>query len=449
MFATHALFPWADIVVQMQTPPERKKQAATPRASAVLADGTIAEMIIDHSGARTMFVLYKDGQITEQDSVDVGGSRAVPFAATNNLLSHGVVVLPTGVGTYDSTPQLVSDLRTFVRRYCDLEAECEDVAIHYVLLSWVYDAFNEVPYLRVRGDYGSGKTRFLQTIGSLCYKAIFASGASTVSPIFRTLDAFQGTLVLDEGDFRESDARSEIAKILNNGHARGFPVLRSEQTREKEYNPTAFHVFGPKLIASRSAFTDRALESRCITFDLPSKRPRPGIPLNLPTVFHDEAAQLRNKLLRYRFDERLQPRDLESAMTLAVEARVSQVFAPLIAVANDNDVVRQLRAIAVRSSAILAADRAMSIEAHLLDVIFQLQVEEEPLTVKQIAARFESTYFADYRRPITPRWIGSLLRNRLHITAVKTRGNFSIPSTELPRIEVLFSRYGIGSELAE
>ncbi len=419
----------------------------TTRVSAILPDGSIVETILDHSAARTAFILSKDGNLTEMDSFDIdSGCRAVPFAATNNLLAHGVVVLPSGVDAYETQTQLLSDLRTFVRRYCDLDTDCEDVALHYVLLSWIYDSFNEVPYLRVRGDYGSGKTRFLQTIGSLCYKAIFASGASTVSPIFRTLDAFQGTLILDEGDFRQSDARSEITKILNNGHARGFPVLRSEQTREKVYNPVAFHVFGPKIIATRNVFSDRALESRCITFDLPSRLPRPGIPLNLPTVFHEEAASIRNKLLQFRFNERLRPRDLASATTAAVEARISQVFAPLIAIAEDDNVAGQLRAIAARSSAMLAADRAMSIEAQLLDVISRLQAEERPLTIKAIAGRFEDEYFADYRRSITPRWIGGVLRNRLHLTATKTRGNFTIPVTELPRLQSLFARYGIGSE---
>jgi hypothetical protein len=55
------------------------------------------------------------------------------------------------------------------------------IATYYILLTWVYDAFNELPYLRLRGDFGSGKTRALIVIGSLCYKSFFASGASTVS----------------------------------------------------------------------------------------------------------------------------------------------------------------------------------------------------------------------------------------------------------------------------
>src|SRR6266851_6547299 len=68
---------------------------------------------------------------------------------------------------------------------------------------------------------------------------------------------------VDEGDFRFSDERAEIIKILNNGNAKGFPVLRSEPSLNgKEYNPRAYAVFGPKLVATRGYFEDRALESR-------------------------------------------------------------------------------------------------------------------------------------------------------------------------------------------
>src|SRR5437868_7678103 len=98
--------------------------------------------------------------------------------------------------------------------------------ISYVLLTWVYDRFNELPYLRLRGDYGTGKTRFLLTLCSICYKPIFASGASSVSPLFHMLDRFGGTLIIDEADFRFSDEKADLTKILNNGNVRGFPVLR-------------------------------------------------------------------------------------------------------------------------------------------------------------------------------------------------------------------------------
>ena len=158
----------------------------------------------------------------------------------------------------------------------DFGQSFENVGTHYVLLTWLYDAFNELPYLRLRGDYGSGKTRALLTIGSLCYKGFFASGASTVSPIFHTLDAFRGTLIFDEADFRFSDERAEIVKILNNGNVSGLPVLRTMMNRQREFNPQAFQVFGPKIVATRGRYDDKGLESRFLTEEMGSRRLRSG-----------------------------------------------------------------------------------------------------------------------------------------------------------------------------
>jgi len=158
-----------------------------------------------------------------------------------------------------------------------------------------------LPYLRLRGDPGSGKTRFLLTVGSLCYKPIFTRGASTVSPLFRILDAFRGSLIIDEGDFRLSDERAEIVKILNNGNARGFPVLRTEVSRQREFDPRAYAVFGPKLVATRGYFEDRALESRCLTEEMGQSRLREDIPINLTSAHKEEALGLRNKLLLFPF----------------------------------------------------------------------------------------------------------------------------------------------------
>ena len=150
-----------------------------------------------------------------EDTIDLGpDARLVPFSANNNLIKNEVVLLPSEPRIYGSEAQLVADIRAFIHRYVDFGESFENVATHYVLLTWLYDAFNELPYLRLRGDYGSGKTRALLTIGSLCYKGFFASGASTVSPIFHILDAFRGTLIFDEADFRFSDSGRGLGQLL-------------------------------------------------------------------------------------------------------------------------------------------------------------------------------------------------------------------------------------------
>src|SRR6185369_12618469 len=312
-------------------PDEKRKRYC---AGAVLPDGRVVELVYREIDGATGFVVGKGEEWEEMESVEAAGEILVPFSPQNNLLVHRVVLLPSKPLEYGSEEELRAEIAAFIHRYVDLPPEFEAVACEYVVFTWLFDLFNEVPYLRVRGDFGSGKSRFLLTLGSLCYLPIFASGASTMSPLFRIMDVFRGTLILDEGDFRASDEKAEIVKMLNNGHARGFPILRTEQTAAKELNPRAFHVFGPKVLATRGFFDDRALESRCISEVLGNRSQRTAIPLNLGDDFKHEALILRNKLLLYRIRTRGVPRVVDAEIS-DVEPRLAQIFRQLLATVAD------------------------------------------------------------------------------------------------------------------
>jgi hypothetical protein len=174
---------------------DQKERQLVSTASAILQDGTMVELIYRPDLRRTSLAIFSAGRWTLQEKVDLAGdTRLVPFSPGNNLIKNEAVLLPSEPKIYGSEAELVSEIQQLIHRYVDFDPAFEKVATYYVLLSWLYDAFNELPYLRLRGDYGSGKTRALLILGSLCYKGFFASGASTVSPIFHTLDAFRGTV---------------------------------------------------------------------------------------------------------------------------------------------------------------------------------------------------------------------------------------------------------------
>ena len=251
----------------------------------------------------------------------------------------------------------------------DVSPLFEKIASYYILFSWVYDGFNELPYLRVRGDPGSGKTRFLLTIGSLCYKPIFASGASTVSPIFRILDSFHGTLIVDEGDFRFSDEKAEVVKILNNGNVKGFPVLRSESDGKREFNPRAYHVYGPKLVATRGFFDDKALESRFLTEEMGQFRLRNDVPINIPSHYKDDALHIRNKLLLFRFRNLSKRMPAEELVDRSIEPRLNQIFVPLLSIIENPEAREDLKELAKRYNKEMIADRGMDMEAQILEII--------------------------------------------------------------------------------
>ena len=281
---------------------EEKQRPRIPTVSCILPTGEIIELVYDAAARHTALSIGSRNGIATVESVDLeGGARLIPWSAESNLIKRAVVLLPERADEFGTLTELVAEIDAYLYRYVDLSDGFRKIAAYYILLSWVYDAFNELPYLRLRGDYGTGKSRALLVIGSLCYKAFIASGASTVSPIFHILNTFRGTLVLDEADFRFSDEKAELSKILNNGNVRDFPVLRTMINQKKEFDPTAFDVYGPKIVAMRRSFEDAALESRFITEEMGERPLRADIPINLPNSQKSEALALRNKLLAYRF----------------------------------------------------------------------------------------------------------------------------------------------------
>ena len=128
-------------------------------ASAILGDGSIVEMTFRPDRQKTFFAIYSAGRWTVQDRIDQGsGTSLVPFSPNNNLIKNEVILLPFEPRIYGNETSLVADVQQFIHRYVDFSASFERLATYYVLLTWLYDAFNELPYLRLRGDYGSGRT---------------------------------------------------------------------------------------------------------------------------------------------------------------------------------------------------------------------------------------------------------------------------------------------------
>ncbi|MBI3894339.1 MAG: hypothetical protein HY313_00260 [Acidobacteria bacterium] len=391
-----------------------------------------------------MLAVFDGAEVVFADKLMDGLAELRPMPASNNLIKHHAVLLPERPEPFESVPQLLSDIGSYVDRYVDFSDRFRRIAAAYVLLTWVYDAFNELPYLRLRGDFGTGKTRALFVIGSLCYKAFFASGASTVSPIFHTLDTFRGTLIFDEADFRFSDEKSELVKIFNNGNVRGFPVLRTAVTAKREFDPRAFDVFGPKIVAMRRSFEDQALESRFLTEEMGQRMLREDIPINLPDTQKDEALALRNRLLMYRFRTLPRIRVDDSLVEPTLSPRLNQILVPLLSIIDDETLREDMRESVRSFDEELYAERSASTEAGVLEILAELlQDGSRPsIPVSEIAAAFAARFGSEYDRPITNRYIGGILRKRLHLVSHKSHGVFVVPASEKAKVDQLCIRYG-------
>jgi len=411
----------------------------TPTISRVLIDGTMIDLLYDaEAGTTALAICPPQGKsfVVDQFTTD-DGEVLVPYGSSNNLLVAGCVLLPSGIGDMDDKAALLADIRAFINRYVSLSPLFEEIAAHYILLSWVHDAFNEMPYLRLTGGYGAGKTRGLLVLGSLAYKGFFASGASTVSPIFHILHEFGGSLVLDEADLKFSDKTADLVKILNNGTMKGLPVLRTMTNRYRELNPQAFRVFGPKVVAMRQHFQDEALESRFLTEDMDACALRADIPIHLSNAMKEEALVLRNRLLAWRFAMRHRVGIDPGKAIAGLSPRGNQMALPLLSLMDDPALRDAMATRLAMVEAQAAARRSNLPHVAMTGVLDRLFRELPQVPVARIAEAFNAVA----ESPLPVRSVGHILRSDLGLSTTKTRGVYVVPASERGKVRELAERY--------
>ena len=87
----------------------------------------------------------------------------------------------------------------------------------------------------------------------------------------------------------------------------------------------------------------------------------------------------------------------------------------------------------------------MLFRSRVLEVLAQClaTTAEDRVTLSEIATIFSARHASDFARPITNRYIGSLLHRRLHIFTWKSHGTYAVPVSEREKVAVLCKRYGI------
>jgi hypothetical protein len=215
-------------------------------------------------------------------------------------------------------------------------------------------------------------------------------------------------------------------------------------TPKKEFDPRAFSVYGPKVIAMRGNFDDPALESRFITINMEAGPMAPHVPINLPDDQKDAARDLRNKLLGFRFANRMKVAIDESLYDPALTARANQVTLPLLSILEDPLLHKTAKEIVSQTHADTLADRAASPAGILVALLVELAGEDERRTVglSKVTATFIERAGSEMDRPITNRYIGSLLRRALGIRSYKSHGTYQVP-LEQERLSSLAARYGV------
>jgi len=305
-----------------------------------LEDGRLCEMCFN--GKESFFVVYdpSSGRIEKLDEVCDG---EITYRPLNSLEMGRIVVLPSDVEEYGGDSELFAQILDFLSGYHYSPNGWEKkLDALYVMLTWIYDALPIVPYRKLTGPKGSGKSTWLKVIGSICYRGLFISGASSEASLLRLIDRWRGTSLIDEADLGDTSFLSTLVKALNVGFDRKMGYF-TRCERDDPSHVDTFYVFGPKIAVTRESFSDDALESRFIT-TRPFKQPFARF---LGQTFEAEAESLRNKLLLWRlhsFSKIKEKARLLEAPSLhqtvfgdgGVDPRVAQILLPLLILTDDN-----------------------------------------------------------------------------------------------------------------
>lgn len=378
-------------------------------------------LFLPEGGAESFFwVRTPEGKVERRQTLDIGDTTYVPYApAQEDVITKRVLLFPSDMGQYENEAALFEETRAFIHRWVDVDQFYEQLATYYVFLTWVYDAFHLVPYLRAIGDTGTGKTRLMKTVGTLCYRPMFLDGATSEAAIFHLIDMAHGTMILDEADFPNSGYGALMSKILNVGNSKHNCILRMQTKADGSYTIVAYEVYGPKCIAGRALFEDRAVESRCLVYRTVGGRNRPDIKRNLNDEFYAQATALRNKFMSYRFRHWQAEIEVPDALSdRSIEPRLDQVSMIIKAIIKDASMLENLTTFVREYNQRLIVDRQLTTAAIVVQALANLYFNPDQtlmgsrrdLSVQAIydqVVKLMGTF--DQEEKLSPRRIGSLL----------------------------------------
>jgi len=354
------------------------------------------------------------------------------------------ILLPSEALEYETDEKLDKELKEHITKWLDVPEDVLQFAIWNIKRSWVYDKFHTLNYLRALGDTGMGKTRFLDTLGYLHYKPIATSGATTAAPIFRVIEKWRGTLIMDEADFGKSDESQDIIKIINLGYEKGKNIMRCEQNDAKNLN--FFDPYCPKILATRRTFQDKATESRCITQVMKGTF-RKNIPLNLNQSFWDKVLELRNKLLLWRFRNynKIDPNKEIDFDLGDLEPRVQQIVTSFVSLfGKDKKQLEKFKVFIQKHQDEIVEERRSSFAGDVVGTIYSmLKDKKHNISAQDIIDNGNITNQKGQK--IKPRGLSSTLKSLgfEKSTPIKVEGKTKrcIP-LDKEHLEHLFIRYG-------
>lgn len=225
---------------------------------------------------------------------------------------------------------LLHEITNAIEPYVVMQDGCTTAACVWALGTFCMDAFRLFPKLQIKSpEKRCGKSTLLECLETVTCRSLMASNI-TASSLFRSIEAWRPTLLIDEADTFAKD-NDEINGIINAGHTRRHAfVIRTVKIND-EHQPRKFSVWGAQAIAGIKSQRD-TLEDRSVTIEmrrkLPGERTR-----RLPVNHFEMNRDIRRKCLRWAEDHVAVLKKISVIVEPCGNDRAQDNWEPLVAIA--------------------------------------------------------------------------------------------------------------------
>ena len=231
-----------------------------------------------------------------------GCERQGPFKHAGGLSEHEVQAVlragdiwhPPSTVSDEGYAELWADVRQFIYAHWDAKEDwIYEGLTAYTLSTWVRENLTFVPHLMLMGKTTGGKTRLLNTLARVSYRALVSASATPAS-MFRLIDSYNVSYYISEYHGLDPDARRELDNVIRAGQKRGEIVTRAEPT-STGHEPRVYDPFSHVAVATQYE-PDDDIVNRCIQVRSSAAN------RDMPATFDEETARsIRNRLLYARF----------------------------------------------------------------------------------------------------------------------------------------------------
>lgn len=201
----------------------------------------------------------------------------------------------------------------------------------WVFGTYCFNAFNIFPKLLITSpEKRCGKTTLLELLSVVVHKGLLSSNISPAA-IFRTIEAWQPTLLIDEADTFIS-ASDELKGIINSGHRKSAAYVIRVESNHNQHTPKRFNTWAPMVISMIKNPPDTIID-RSIKITLKRKLPS-EITAKMHVDINEQLKYLRQKLKRWGIDNHEKLKQINVKIPVINNDRAMDNWYPLFSIAH-------------------------------------------------------------------------------------------------------------------